>query len=186
MKHFSFRTTNFQGVYLIQPFYSEDNRGSFLKSFEKDIFRDNGIEFDVTEDFESKSYAGVIRGLHFQTINPQAKLVRCQYGKVFDVIVDLRKNSPTFGNWESFILSSDNNYSLYIPAGFAHGFLALTDLVLLNYKCCGKYSVGSDSGIYWNDKDLDIKWPITINPIISKRDSELMSFKVFKQIIKGL
>lgn len=181
MQSFSFEKTELDGLCLIKPFLAEDNRGFFLKSYEKEIFKINGIETDIFETFESLSKKGVIRGLHFQTENPQSKLVRCVAGKVFDVAVDLRKGSVTYGKWYGEYLGSDNHLQLFVPQGFAHGFLSLTDNSVVSYTCSGKYSKGSDSGIVWNDKRIGIKWPLCggYDIIISQRDSELQTFEEF-------
>jgi dTDP-4-dehydrorhamnose 3,5-epimerase len=185
MAPFSFKKTNFKDVYLIDSFSTEDKRGYFVKDFEKDIFAENGLAIDFCESFESLSYKNVIRGLHFQTSQPQAKLVRAVTGSIFDVIIDLRAGSAAFGKWEGFYLTQDNKKSLFIPKGFAHGFCVLSDTALVSYKCVGKYHKGTDSGIVWNDKDIAIDWGIDI-PIVSERDSSLMTFKEFVEKFKAL
>ena len=126
MQNFSFEKLDLDGLCVITPFFVSDERGYFLKSYEKEIFRNNGIETDIFEAFESYSKLGVIRGLHFQTENPQSKIVRCVSGKVFDVAVDIRKNSETFGKWQGVYLDDQSNQALFIPKGFAHGFLTLS------------------------------------------------------------
>ena len=178
MRNFFFEGSNLPGLKIISPFYAEDHRGYFLKSFEKEIFSQNGIEYDIFEDFESFSIRGVIRGLHFQTNRPQAKLVRAIAGEIYDVAVDLRQDSATFGQWEGFILSDKNKKTILIPQGFAHGFLVLSETALVSYKCAGKFSRETDSGIVWNDRDLDIQWPIEGNMkvIISEKDANLQTF----------
>lgn len=178
MGTFSFEETYMKGVYLINSFSVEDNRGYFVKDFEKEIFTQNGLDIDLYESFESFSWKNVIRGLHFQTSEPQAKLVRAISGDIYDVIVDLRAGSETFGKWEGFNLTEKNKRSLFIPKGFAHGFCVNSDTAIVSYKCVGKYHAGTDSGIVWNDKDLSINWGIQ-DPIISERDSKLMTFKHF-------
>ncbi len=179
---FSLIDTAFKDVKIITPFYMEDARGYFLKSFERDVFKTFGLNPDLFEDFESYSSKNVIRGLHFQTKNPQIKLVRVIIGSVMDVIVDLRKDSPDFGKWTSFELNDKNHYELWIPAGFAHGFKVLSENAVMSYKCVGKYEKGFDSGIKWNDPDIGVEWNID-NPIISERDKQLMSFKRYKKTI---
>ena len=178
MYNFFFENSNLPELKIISPFYVEDHRGYFLKSFEKEIFAQNGIEYDIFEDFESFSKRGVIRGLHFQTNRPQAKLVRAITGEIYDVAVDLRQDSATFGNWEGFILSDKNKKAILIPQGFAHGFLVLSETALVSYKCAGKFSRETDSGIVWNDRDLNIEWPIKRNMkvIISEKDANLQTF----------
>ena len=175
---FSIEKTEFDGLKIIKPFFAEDNRGYFLKSYEKDVFKEFGLEGEIFEDFESFSKKNVVRGLHFQTKNPQTKFVRVIFGTVMDVVVDLRKESPTFGKWKSFILSENNHHALWIPAGFAHGFRVLSDEAIVSYKCVGKYEQGFDSGIIWNDTTIGIRWGIE-KPIISERDANLQSFAQF-------
>lgn len=183
IKQFSFEKTPIKDLFVVNPFYTEDERGYFLKSFEKEIFRKNGIETDIFEDFESYSKKGVIRGLHFQMEKPQAKLVRVIIGEVFDVAVDLRKDSETFGRWHAEILSDKNRKSFFIPKGFAHGFLVLSDNALVSYKCDDVFSKESDTGIFWNDKDLNIDWPVdNIKKIlISEKDSKLQKYNEYRR-----
>lgn len=178
MSAFSFEKTSMKGVYIINSFSTEDNRGYFVKDFEKEIFAQNGLNIDLFESFESFSWENVIRGIHFQTSEPQAKLVRAITGEIYDVIVDLRANSETFGKWEGFNLTGHNRKSLFIPKGFAHGFCVHSETSIVSYKCVGKYHKGIDSGIVWNDEYLSINWGIS-NPIISERDNTLMTFKDF-------
>jgi dTDP-4-dehydrorhamnose 3,5-epimerase len=179
MSGFLFEDTKLKGAYLITPFYCEDQRGFFLKDFEKEIYALKGIRFDLSESFETYSGKNVLRGLHFQTEEPQAKLVRAITGKIFDVIVDLRQGSDTFGNWQGFILSETNRKTIYIPRGFAHGFFVHSDSAIVSYKCAGEYHKGSDSGIVWNDKELSVDWGVQ-NAIVSEKDRGLMSFQEFK------
>lgn len=169
-----------RGAKLISPFYIQDERGYFLKNYEKDIFDQWGLQADIYESFESSSKCGVIRGLHFQTQKPQSKIVRVIRGTIKDVIVDLRKNSATFGKYIDVILSDENHLSLWIPKGFAHGFEVLSEEAITSYMCIGKYLESYDSGIKWDDKELNIQWE-TNHPIVSPRDSQLMSFKEFKE-----
>ena len=181
MQKFSCESTDIEGLKIINPFYLEDERGYFLKSFEKDVFKEFGLENEIYEDFESYSKKSVIRGLHFQLKHPQVKLVRCVMGHIFDVAVDLRKDSKTFGQWQGFDLSDKNTKSLYIPKGFAHGFLVLSDYAIVSYKCVGKFLSEYDSGIVWNDKDLNIAWNIK-EPIVSEKDCSLMRFIDFEAL----
>lgn len=185
MRNFSFETTSLKDVYLIECFSVKDDRGYFVKDFEKDIFAENGLSIDFYESFESFSWKNVIRGLHFQINEPQAKLVRAITGTIYDVIVDLRAGSKTFGKWEGFYLSGDNAKSLFIPKGFAHGFCTMSDSAIVSYKCVGKYQRGTDSGIKWNDGDLSINWSVE-SPIISERDKSLMSYKDFLEQFTAL
>ena len=182
---FSIQDLSMDGVKLITPFYVEDNRGYFLKSLEKDVFKEWGLSVEIYEDFESYSKKGVIRGLHFQTQNPQVKIVRAIKGTIHDVIVDLRSGSPTFGKYIDLILSEKNHQSLWVPRGFAHGFEVLSEDAIMSYKCIGKYSKGSDTGIKWNDEELKIKWE-TKEPIVSEKDDALMTFREFVDKYVGL
>lgn len=183
--NFEFKDGDIQGVKVIQPFYMEDNRGYFLKSVEKDIFKEAGIEVDIYEDFESLSKKDVIRGLHFQTQCPQVKIVRAIRGRIIDVVVDLRRESATFGQSMSIELSQDNHLSILVPSGMAHGFRVLSEEALVSYKCIGKYLKDFDSGIIWNDKELGIDWGIDV-PVVSERDKEHMTFMQFKAKYGGL
>lgn len=177
MLGFEFKELKLKGAYLISGFYIGDDRGSFTKNFEKDIFAKAGIEFRLSESFFSCSAKNVIRGLHFQTHNPQAKLVSVVAGSVWDVIVDLRLDSPTFKQWVAYELSAKNHLSLYVPRGFAHGFLSLEDNTVMFYQCDGEYDKFSDTGIIYNDATLDICWPIKEKDVIhSKRDLEFGNF----------
>lgn len=182
MANFTFEPTDIEGAFIINSFFSQDNRGSFVKSFEKDIFARNGIPFHCNETFISSSEKYVIRGMHFQLYHPQIKLVGVLSGKVYDVIVDLRKESKTFGKWQGFYLSSENRTSLLIPRGCAHGFIALSDNSMVIYQCDGAYDKETDTGILYNDTDIGIEWPINdINQaILGARDRKQMSFDYFK------
>lgn len=183
MNSFIFREAKIKDAYVINSQIYEDNRGSFIKNFEKNIFSENEIDFDCTEDFITQSSKYVVRGLHFQLYHPQTKLVSVISGKVFDVIVDLREESETFGKWEGYYLSSNNRSSLLIPKGCAHGFVSLSESSVMSYKCDGKYDANTDTGIIWNDKDIGIEWPIPEGEhiILGKRDKELMTFEQFKK-----
>jgi len=182
---FEIQNLMMEDVKIITPFYMEDDRGYFLKSFEKELFRSLGLQIDIYEDFESYSKKNVLRGLHFQICQPQKKLVRVIKGEIHDVIVDLRKNSKTFGKSMDIILSEDIHNMLWIPAGFAHGFEVLSTEAIMSYKCFGKYLKEYDSGIRWNDADLSIQWQ-TSKPILSEKDAALMSFQEFKEHYFGL
>jgi dTDP-4-dehydrorhamnose 3,5-epimerase len=180
---YEFIPTEIEGVFVINPFFASDERGFMKKTFEKNIFSDNNIDFNPIEEMETTSKKGVIRGLHFQTSNSQAKLVRCVKGKIFDVAVDLRKDSPTFGKNFSVILSSENKKMLYIPRGFAHGCMILLDDTTFYYLSDNKYCPEYDSGIMWNDPDIGIKWPVELvnnQIILSEKDTKLKSFDEFK------
>lgn len=184
-QQFNFKKTAIEGLMIVSPFYSEDERGFFMKSYEKEIYESNGIYLSDTEDFCSRSNKGVLRGLHFQTEHPQDKLVSVMVGEVWDVVVDLRPNSNTFGKWQGFYLSEENHLSLYIPKQFAHGFLTLEDQTIITYKCGDFYSKETDTGIMWNDPDIKIDWPLEKvgNLIISDRDKKHQSFAEFREKI---
>lgn len=172
-----FQKTSLSGVWLIQPQVFKDNRGFFLESFSKKKFEAAGIDAQFVQDNHSMSVEkGVLRGLHFQKPpHTQAKLVRVVRGSVFDVVVDLRKNSDTFGKWESFKLGTDNFQMLFVPRGFAHGFCTLDENTEFLYKTDNFYEPESEQGIIWNDETLNIKWPIN-NPILSDKDKLLPIF----------
>ncbi|MDP1845834.1 MAG: dTDP-4-dehydrorhamnose 3,5-epimerase [Candidatus Moranbacteria bacterium] len=175
-----FIKTTLKDVYLIKPKVFQDERGFFLESYSEKVFAENGIEAKFVQDNHSLSVKkGVLRGLHFQNLpHEQAKLVRVTRGKVYDVIVDLRKDSETFGKWEGFELSTDNFQMLFIPRGFGHAYCTLEDNTEFMYKVDNFYAPEADSGIIWNDPDLAISWPIK-NPILSEKDSKLQKFKDF-------
>ncbi len=182
---FSCEKLGIDGVKFITPFYLEDDRGYFLKSVEKDIFAEWGMEVKIYETFETYSKKGVIRGLHFQTKDPQAKIVRAIKGEIRDVIVDLRKDSETFGKHLVVELSDINHNILWIPQGFAHGFEVISDDALVSYTCVGKYLNEYDTGIVWNDATLGIEWK-TVSPIVSEKDKSLQSFEEFCERYGGL
>ena len=187
IQRFDFQELELKGAFLIKPFFADDNRGGFVKDYNIDSFKANGITHELKEVFYTISKKGVIRAIHFQLAKQQAKLVRCISGHVYDVIVDLRPNSPTFGKWLGFDLTGDNMNELYIPQFFGHGYLVLEDSIV-SYKCGEVFYSEGDSGIIYNDKDIGIKWPFdkiggAKNVIISEKDSKLMSFKDYKRKI---
>jgi len=158
-------------AYLINYFSVKDKRGGFSKYFEKDCFNELGLDFRVSECFTSISSKNVIRGLHFQTNHPQAKIVSVIKGRVFDVMVDLRNNSPTYKKWIGCELNETNHKAFYIPRGFAHGFASLEDDTIVMYLCDGKYDSETDSGIRYDDPEIGIMWPILERDSIhSERD----------------
>lgn len=186
---FSFEELDLKGAYKIQPFYATDERGGFVKDYNIDMFKTNGIEHELKEVFYTISKKGVIRATHFQLVKQQPKLVRCISGHVYDVIVDLRPDSPTFGQWRGFDLTGENQVELYIPKFFGHGYLVIEDSVV-SYKCGEVFYGEGDSGIMYNDKDIAIAWPFERiegieNLIISEKDKQLMSFAEYKQTIVG-
>lgn len=160
MSNFNFNKTKIDGVYIVEPKVFGDNRGYFMETYNKEHFAEAGLNMTFVQDNESKSSKGVLRGLHFQRKHSQGKLVRVTKGEVFDVAVDLRYGSPTYGMWEGVILSEENKKQFYIPEGFAHGFLVLSDEAVFNYKCTDFYSPEYDGGVMWNDPDINIKWPL--------------------------
>lgn len=175
MDKFSFQTTKISGLTLITPFCAPDDRGYLSKPFEKSIFETNGIALSPWEELRSFSHKGVLRGLHFQKRHSQDKLVQVLHGAVYDVVVDLRKGSETFGKWEGFYLSAENRNLLYIPKGFAHGFLALEEGTLFSYLCGDQYDPESDGGVRWDDPTLAVKWPLDQigQLILSEKDAQL-------------
>ena len=179
---FDYSELPLQGAYLIDCFFAGDNRGGFTKCFEKDIFSDQmNLSFSLNETFFSKSMKNVIRGLHFQLHNPQTKLVTVIQGAVWDVIVDLRPSSASYGRWASVELSDKNHCAIWVPSGFAHGFLTLEDDTIMSYQCDGKYDAETDTGIIYNDPSLKINWPIEERSIIlSERDKSFGSFEEYK------
>lgn len=173
-----FIKTKFEDAWIVKPEVFRDERGFFLESYSKQEFKKRGIDIDFVQDNHSMSEkAGVLRGLHFQKPPfAQTKLVRVTKGKAYDVIVDIRKDSKTFGQWEGFELSAQNFSMLLVPKGFAHSFLTLEDNTEFFYKCDEFYHPEADSGIIWNDSDLGIDWPIK-DPLLSEKDGKLGFFK---------
>ncbi|HYS53287.1 MAG TPA: dTDP-4-dehydrorhamnose 3,5-epimerase [Thermoanaerobaculia bacterium] len=162
--------TSLPGVLILEPRVFADDRGFFMETYRSDHFRDLGIAAIFVQDNHSRSARGVLRGLHYQEPNPQGKLVRCTKGALFDVAVDIRVGSPHFGEWVSFELTEDNKRMAWVPAGFAHGFCALSDEADLVYKCTAVYDAKSDRAILWSDPDLRIAWPIG-KPLVSPKDT---------------
>jgi dTDP-4-dehydrorhamnose 3,5-epimerase len=158
------------GLITIEPRVFGDARGFFMESWNEKRYRELGIDAHFVQDNLSFSRQGILRGMHFQNPNPQAKLVTVLQGEVFDVAVDLRRSSPTFGQWEGVNLSGENKRQLFIPAGFAHGFLVLSETALFSYKCNEFYSPQDELGLRWDDPTVGIKWPIT-SPLLSDKDA---------------
>jgi len=169
---FIFNKTDIEGVYIIEPKVFGDSRGYFMETYNKEEFDKAGLKYNFVQDNQSKSHKGVLRGLHFQTKHPQAKLVRVVSGEVFDVAVDLRKDSKTYGKWVGVILSEDNKKMFMIPRGFAHGFVVLSDSAEFTYKCDDFYHPEDDGGIMWNDPDINIKWPNVGKIELSEKDKK--------------
>ena len=166
-----FIKTKIDGLVIIKPSVFEDDRGFFLESYNQKVFADNGINANFVQDNHSRSTKGVLRGLHFQTPPfSQDKLIRCTRGEVFDVAVDIRPGSPTFGQYHSVTLSEDNKIMFFIPQGFAHGFLVLSDIADFQYKCSNLYHKDSEGGLLWNDPKLNIDWPKVDHLILSDKD----------------
>ena len=170
---FEFQKAELNGVLLVTPRVFPDERGFFMETYKESDFRKSGIGETFTQDNHSMSKKGVLRGLHFQyPPAAQGKLVRVMSGAVWDVAVDIRKGSPSFGRWYAVELSSANSRMIYIPPGFAHGFVALSDDVHLLYKCTVEYDAALDAGIRWDDPDIGIQWPVK-NPAVSDKDGAL-------------
>lgn len=183
IKPFEFKQTKIEGLIEINPFNADDVRGCFTKDYSKEIFKQNNIEYNLAEVFYTTSHKGVIRALHFQRVKQQPKLVRCIYGHVFDVVVDLRKDSKTFKQWLSFDLTGDNKKEILIPAGCAHGYLVLEHSIV-SYKCAEKFYGEYDDGILWDDPDINVKWPLELvggkeNVILAEKDKNLQFFAEF-------
>lgn len=168
--NFTFNETSIEGVYIIDIKKYGDNRGYFMETYKKADFDAAGLVYDFVQDNQSKSKAGVLRGLHFQKTFPQAKLVRVLEGEVFDVCVDLRANSPTYGKWEGVILSAEKGNQFMIPRGFAHGFVVLSETATFCYKCDELYHPEDEGGIMWNDPEIGIVWPYSGEVILSEKD----------------
>ncbi len=171
--------TGLEGLVVIKPKIFEDDRGYFFESYNKNTFTNSGLNLDFVQDNQSLSQKGVLRGLHFQ--NPphaQGKLVRVINGAVLDIAVDIRKNSPTYGKWYGLELTEKNKWMLYIPGGFAHGFLTLENNTIFSYKCTNTYHKESEGCILWNDKDINIDWNVQ-NPLLSPKDLQGTVFKEF-------
>ena len=169
-------------VKLIEPDVFEDDRGFFQETFSQERYASIGIDSPFIQDNHSRSSKGVLRGLHYQRKKPQGKLVRVVTGSVFDVAVDIRSDSETYGQWQSVELTEENKKQLWIPPGFAHGFLVLSDIVDFEYKCTDYYDSSDNGIIHWQDPDLAIDWPKCIGMTISKRDQSAPSFKSLKKV----
>lgn len=165
-----FISTSFQEVIIIEPEVFSDSRGFLMETFHQRKYAESGINCQFVQDNYSHSKKGILRGLHYQLRHPQAKLIHVISGEIFDVAVDIRKGSPTFGKWFGTYLSSENRRQIYIPEGFAHGFCVLSESADVMYKCTDFYVPGDDFGILWSDPTIGIKWPLN-NPILSLRDS---------------
>ena len=180
--------TSIEGPLILEPRIFRDDRGYFFESFSQRTFNEEVREIHFVQDNESKSSYGVVRGLHFQINYPQCKLVRAVRGSVFDVAVDLREGSATYGKWYGVELSEENKKQFLIPEGFAHGFLVLSDTAEFVYKCTNFYDPQDDSGIIWNDKDIGIDWPLeeNVQVLLSEKDKKQQTFKNYVEKMKSI
>lgn len=175
------QATPLEGVLIIQPPIFRDARGFFLESYHRRKYAELGIPDEFVQDNHSRSSLGVVRGLHYQDMTaPMGKLVRCTFGAVFDVAVDLRVGSPTFARWFGVELNTDNVKQLWVPAGFAHGFATLTEFAEVQYKCTNLYAPASEGAVIWNDPDIGIEWPVR-DPIVSAKDGQAKSLKEYQE-----
>lgn len=175
-------TCNIEGIYIIEPEVFGDSRGYFMETYHEEVYKRAGITATFVQDNQSMSTKGVLRGLHYQRKYAQAKLVRVTKGEVFDVVVDIRKGSKTFGQWFGLILSEENHKQFYIPEGFAHGFLVLSDMAEFAYKCSDFYHPEDQGGLQWDDPDIGVEWPIPggMELILSEQDKNWKSLKETK------
>lgn len=184
-----FQETQIAGLFEIDFFRADDVRGSFVKDYSKEVFENNGIRHDLKEVFYTISHKGVIRALHFQRVKQQPKLVRCVSGHVWDVVVDLRKDSPTHKSWVAFELYGEKTKEILIPAGCAHGYLVLEDSVV-SYKCSELFFAQYDDGILWDDPDIGIEWPLERvggrdKIILAPKDQSLQTYREFMEAYGG-
>lgn len=184
IQKFEFHETKIPGLIEVTPFNADDIRGCFTKDYSQEVFEANGISHDLKEVFYTTSHKGVIRALHFQREKQQPKLVRCIYGHVWDVVVDLRKDSPTFKEWISFDLIGEKHNEVLVPAGCAHGYLVLEEGSIVSYKCAEKFYGEFDDGISWDDPDIGITWPLELiggreKVILAEKDMKLCKFSHF-------
>ncbi|MBQ6355050.1 dTDP-4-dehydrorhamnose 3,5-epimerase [Candidatus Saccharibacteria bacterium] len=191
MSNFVFEKTKIEGIYIVTPKHFGDERGYFMETYNEQAFKEAGLDYTFVQDNQSSSKKGVLRGLHFQKTHPQAKLVRVLKGEVFDVAVDLREGSETYGEWVGTILSEENHKQLMIPRGFAHGFLVLSDYAEFAYKCDDLYHPEDEGGLMYNDEDVAIEWPeIDCEHIFSEKDQKHptlkeLDFKFKKEVLNG-
>jgi dTDP-4-dehydrorhamnose 3,5-epimerase len=161
--------TELGGVVLLEPVAHGDERGFFVETFRHDLWAEHGVEAEFVQHNHSRSARGTLRGLHFQTEPGQAKLVSCARGEIFDVAVDLRRDSPTYGRWEGHLLDDETHRQLFVPVGFAHGFAVLSDVADVTYLCSSTYDPATESGIAWDDPEVGVEWPVS-DPLVSQRD----------------
>lgn len=189
IQKFEFKETPIAGLIEINPFNADDIRGCFTKDYSKEVFEANGVVHDLQEVFYTTSYKGVVRALHFQRNKQQPKLVRCITGHIYDVVLDLRKNSPTFRKWLGFDLVGKQHNEILVPGGCAHGYLVLEESIV-SYKCAEKFYGEYDDGILWDDKDIAIEWPLgkvggIEKVILAEKDKNLQSFVQFMETYGG-
>lgn len=189
LQRFAFRETEIAGLIEVTPFHADDIRGCFIKDYSKEVFEANGIKHDLAEVFYTISYKGVIRALHFQRVKQQPKLVRCIHGHVYDVVVDLRIDSPTFKRWLGFDLVGAKQNEILVPSGCGHGYLVMEESIV-SYKCGEKFYSEYDDGIMWNDADLGIQWPVEEvggpdKIILADKDKNLQTFQQFMDTYGG-
>lgn len=190
IQKFEFKETEIKGLIEITSFNADDVRGCFTKDYSKEIFEANGIGHNIAEVFYATNHKGVIRGLHFQREKHMPKLVRCIYGHVYDVVVDLRRDSPTFKKWLAFDLIGKKHNEILVPAGCAHGYLALEENSIVSYKCAESFHGEYDDGILWDDKDIGVEWGLERiggmgKVILSEKDMNLQRFKEFMDSYGG-
>lgn len=179
MSKFRFTETGIEGLVVVEPKVFGDSRGYFMETYHDQAFREAGLDMAFVQDNQSKSRRGVLRGLHYQKKNPQGKLVRAISGEVFDVAVDLRVGSKTYGQWYGVVLSAQNKKQFYVPEGFAHGFLVLSETAEFVYKCTRFYDPADEGGLMWNDPDIGIDWPAPgeMELLLSEKDRKHPSFR---------
>lgn len=186
---FTFQNTDIDGLIIIEPHIYTDERGIYRKNYEKYIFSENGIDCDFTESSDLFSKKGSLRGLHYQTVDSQAKLIHAIRGILFDVAVDLRNSSPTFGQYHTEILDGLTRKCVFIPSGFAHGFISLTDDTIFSYQSSGQYHAEYAGGIRWDDPELNIPWPLKEyeidNVILTEKDKNLATLSEYVQQTSG-
>ena len=173
---FNIIKTEIEGVVILEPKVFGDNRGYFMETYNEKDFKEAGLDYNFVQDNQSRSIKGVLRGLHFQKHYPQAKCVRVLEGEVYDVAVDLRKDSPTYGKYVGVLLSAENKRIFMIPRGFAHGFIVLSDTATFTYKCDDFYHPEDEGGIIWNDPTIAVDWPLKEGIILSSKDEKLPTF----------
>ena len=182
MGQFQFTKTGIEGLVVVEPKVFGDNRGYFMETYNYNDFKAAGLDMVFVQDNQSKSKKGVLRGLHFQKKNPQGKLVRVVSGEVYDVAVDLRKGSDTYGKWYGVLLSAENTKQFYVPEGFAHGFVVMSETAEFVYKCTRFYDPSDEGGLMWNDPEIGIDWPVPENAelLLSEKDQHHQPLKDFE------